>query len=403
LFLSSVKIIFTFLHEASSMNSNLTAFLSYAHFDNDHDNKFITNIVDYLNNELKAIGTSIDIFYDENIKPSEKWKEKISKEIENASILIPIITPSFFKSKYCLKEIEEFKQREAHSNQTKLIIPIYYINVPRDFINNFENSKKIIKIYDFIFDHQFVDFRELRRKQLNSISVRNRIKDLAILVKNISKNINLNENVNGSENMDKIIENGDQDICEFRERAKKLGSVGILSCDTRMKDGLDTETALSQVTNNFRVMAASGSKFVNAKNFADVVQKCGTNRKNVKFILADPVKHADTLRKRAKTMKNCMDEDHIIKSIRKNLGIMKEFQDYMEVKFYPDWFEPIIRALFVDGSFVLISFYIPGEFTSEAPQIKIIPMTNHRSFYRPFDDLFNNLWKIGTSVNWDDY
>ncbi len=46
------------------------------------------------------------------------------------TFLIPILTPSFFKSDYCRGEVEKFLDREKQLDRNDLILPIYYFDTP---------------------------------------------------------------------------------------------------------------------------------------------------------------------------------------------------------------------------------------------------------------------------------
>ncbi len=179
----------------------------------------------------------------------------------------------------------------------------------------------------------------------------------------------------------------------------KLHDVGIIECDLSIEEGINTEDGLADVNQNLCAMVTAGTKFTAAKNFTDVVRKYGsTNRDNIKFLLADP--KSDELKKLSSA--RALPEDSINKLVSKNLYDLKMYKDFLHVRFYPQWYKPLIRAFFVDDRYVLFSFYTPGETGEKSPQLKIIKTTK-RSFYNAFKDIFDLLWNNGMEVNWNEY
>jgi len=108
------------------------------------------------------------------------WKELITKSIDNATFLIPIITPGFFKSKNCREELELFIKREKDLKRNDLILPVYYVSTP--LIDNPENRIKD-NLAQIIADHQFADWRKLRFEDMNSIRIKEALEGLAIQIR----------------------------------------------------------------------------------------------------------------------------------------------------------------------------------------------------------------------------
>ncbi len=105
------------------------AFLSYAHFNNDHDRGQIAEIRKSLSAEVQAqTGAPFPIFLDEDIGIGEKWWQRIKESLDAADFLIPVVTPSYFTSDFCLDELEYFLAREKKLNRKDLILPIHYID-----------------------------------------------------------------------------------------------------------------------------------------------------------------------------------------------------------------------------------------------------------------------------------
>lgn len=133
------------------------AFLSYVRFDDKHEDGKISEIRERLCSEVRAqTGEEFPIFQDRNdIHWGENWESRIENELDTSTFLIPIITPSFFKSPSCRKELEGFLKREEQLKRNDLVLPIYYIEV---------DLKKARRdpLLKMIFKHQYADWREMR-------------------------------------------------------------------------------------------------------------------------------------------------------------------------------------------------------------------------------------------------
>ena len=114
------------------MSKGPIAFLSYVHFDDEHDTGRITEICSRLSGEVQIqSGEEFPIFQDRaDLKWSDAWKRRIGESLEVVTFLIPVITPSFFKSVECRSELERFISLENRLDRKDLILPIYYVDCP---------------------------------------------------------------------------------------------------------------------------------------------------------------------------------------------------------------------------------------------------------------------------------
>lgn len=76
------------------------AFMSYVRTDDRHEEGRITQFRERLSGEVQMqTGEDFPIFQDRNdISWSQAWEERIEQSIDEVTFLIPIITPSFFRS-----------------------------------------------------------------------------------------------------------------------------------------------------------------------------------------------------------------------------------------------------------------------------------------------------------------
>ena len=82
------------------------AFMSYAHVDNKYSR--LTEFRDRLSNEVHVqTGEPFPIFQDrDDILLGQTWHQRIKEALQQeVTFLIPILTPSFFKSVTCREEL----------------------------------------------------------------------------------------------------------------------------------------------------------------------------------------------------------------------------------------------------------------------------------------------------------
>src|ERR1700722_12980976 len=105
------------------------AFMSYARFNDEHDDGQLTLFRQRLAAEVRAqTGLEFPIFQDRaDIAWGQNWQQRINDALDTVTLLIAIITPAFFASTPCRDEVTRFLQRERKLGRTDLILPVYYI------------------------------------------------------------------------------------------------------------------------------------------------------------------------------------------------------------------------------------------------------------------------------------
>ncbi len=125
-------------------------------------------------------GRPFPIFQDRNdIIWGEQWRERIKGAIDGISFLIPILTPSYFRSHMCREEFEAFQIRERTLGIPRLILPIYYVSADEiDDAPKYPNDMATI-----LRERNWSDWRELRFPPLESPIIREQIAKLAKTIK----------------------------------------------------------------------------------------------------------------------------------------------------------------------------------------------------------------------------
>ncbi|MEE4071383.1 TIR domain-containing protein [Pseudomonas viridiflava] len=100
------------------MTASVKVFVSYSHKDKSHLDTFIT----CLSNMKRQ--NEISTWTDKDVTGGDLWKNKIDQNLQEAEIIILLISPDFMHSEYCY-DIEMKKALEYHGARTARVIPVY--------------------------------------------------------------------------------------------------------------------------------------------------------------------------------------------------------------------------------------------------------------------------------------
>lgn len=123
---------------------------------------------------------TVQLFQDvSTIDHGAAWETEIRRAIDQSNFFVPIITPNFVQSEWCIKEVRLFWERERALRATypdipksSRIFPIYFIDV--DDIDP-EDEEVLAELHKL----QWFDFRRLRFRSLEDVPVREAIATLA--------------------------------------------------------------------------------------------------------------------------------------------------------------------------------------------------------------------------------
>jgi parallel beta-helix repeat protein len=154
------------------------AFMSYVRLDDQHEGGQLTEFRTRLSAEVRMqVGSEFPIFQDRNdIAWGQNWRDRIDATLDAVTLLIPIITPSFFRSEPCRDEVSRFLERERRLGRRDLILPIYYVTTTDMDDPDRRDSDDLAGA---LAERQFADWRELRFEPFTSPVVRRALAQLA--------------------------------------------------------------------------------------------------------------------------------------------------------------------------------------------------------------------------------
>src|SRR3954447_15477093 len=109
------------------------AFLSYTHLDDEGHDGAITELRKRLERSVRvATGDpSFTIFQDhDGITFGQHWPSRLDEALAGARFLVPVLSPSFFKSGPCRDELAKFLELERRAGRRDLILPLYLVTTP---------------------------------------------------------------------------------------------------------------------------------------------------------------------------------------------------------------------------------------------------------------------------------
>lgn len=125
-------------------------------------------------------GEKFEIFQDRNgIAWGQHWQQRLYGSLDTATFLIPIMTPSFFKSPACRAEFNHFLVRELRLNRNDLILAVYYVDCA---ILNDSAKRQTDPLAEVVAARQYSDWRELRFEPFTSPQVGKMVAKMAIQI-----------------------------------------------------------------------------------------------------------------------------------------------------------------------------------------------------------------------------
>jgi hypothetical protein len=107
----------------------IDGFWSYVHADDDAEGGRISRLArDVVAQYELLTGGSIDLFLDrDNLEWGDVWRRKIDDSILSIAFFIPVLTPRYFLSTECRRELNSFIRKSRELGLTELLMPILYV------------------------------------------------------------------------------------------------------------------------------------------------------------------------------------------------------------------------------------------------------------------------------------
>ncbi len=153
------------------MSNPLKVFLSYSHVDEVHRAE--------LEKHLKILQRAgrIAPWHDRKIAPGSEWKGVIDENLEQADVILLLVSPDFINSDYCW-DIETRRALEKHDERSARVIPIIlrpcdWQNAPFAKLQGLPKDGKPITRWDST-DEAWTDVAKAIRVMVEEIEKRKR-------------------------------------------------------------------------------------------------------------------------------------------------------------------------------------------------------------------------------------
>ncbi|WP_129632662.1 tetratricopeptide repeat protein [Candidatus Oscillochloris fontis] len=169
---------------ATSVTSKPLVFMSYTSFDDAYETGALSQFREELRRALRFhSGEEVEIFQEgTGVDLGQPIQERISRSLREVMILVPIITPNYFTSEACRRDIALFLNRERQLGRNDLIIWIYYHPV-EDLDTLREHPEQAPEMSDLLVrelaQRMGVNWQPFRKRSLNDPEVRSEIERIA--------------------------------------------------------------------------------------------------------------------------------------------------------------------------------------------------------------------------------
>lgn len=106
---------------------------SYVHADDQADGGRVSRLARDVADQFQMLtGERINLFLDADaIKWGEDWRAKVDDSLSSIAFFIAVLTPRYFMSAECRRELQFFARRATSLGIKELVLPLLYVDVPR--------------------------------------------------------------------------------------------------------------------------------------------------------------------------------------------------------------------------------------------------------------------------------
>jgi hypothetical protein len=151
-------------------------FWSYVHDDDEAEGGRITRLARDVTAQYEMIsGEKISLFLDRDILSwGDNWREKIDQSLETTAFFVAVLTPRYFTSSECRRELQTFVRGAEQIGIKTLVLPLVYLDIPG--LNEEapqDDAVSLVKTF------QWADWRQLRFADTSSGEYRKAVAELA--------------------------------------------------------------------------------------------------------------------------------------------------------------------------------------------------------------------------------
>lgn len=156
--------------------SEMKGFWSYVHRDDERDLGRVVQLAhDIVDGYEGLTAEAIELFLDrDTLSWGDDWGERVNSALSDVAFFIPVLTPMYFKSPECRRELQFFIDATERLGTQRLILPLLYIEVPE--LHNQDSRDPLVRSIQKI---QWKPWTELAFEELASSAYRRGVRELA--------------------------------------------------------------------------------------------------------------------------------------------------------------------------------------------------------------------------------
>lgn len=173
----------------------ISLFYSYSHKDEEYRDQ-LENHLSVLKNE-----NIIDEWHDRKISPGSNWEDDINRNLDNADVILLLISSNFLASDYCY-DVETVTALDMHKNGQAVVIPV----IIQPCLWNISKLGKKAKMQ--VLPNDGKPITTFDNKHEGWLQVAEGIHNVAQKIlseKRLTKKMLLNESENKKENLDELV------------------------------------------------------------------------------------------------------------------------------------------------------------------------------------------------------
>lgn len=353
------------------MNSTFKIFVSYSH----NDEKHLRQIEKQLST-LRRNGVITD-WNDRKIMPGQEWDRKVKSELENADIILLLVSCDFLYSDYS-HDIEVQRALKKHYDGDAITIPI------------------IVDFCDWM-ETPIGRLLALPKNGEPITSAKNPAEAYFSIIEGIKKIIA------DKQNQDKTIQAYNLESQSMRGQREEIdinrlkGATGLENFVEFLRDSkYHPKNIISTITTNFSFWGHGASKWTNEISLLDkAIERVLVNSGNIEVMIFNPI-HTEEVFEKEKILKSIL----VLEALKAKYN--KRQANFMEVKVYADL--PSFRLAFINHELVLVGHYKTYTANSNESPILVFNSREDWSFYSAFKTLFKEKFGNARSITsiWDE-
>ncbi|MGR4010865.1 TIR domain-containing protein [Leucobacter sp. 1207-22] len=156
--------------------AQISGFWSYVHADDDAESGRITKLASDVRSKFEMLtGESINLFVDrEKLKWGDDWRNEIDDSLASVAFFVPVITPRYFRSEECRRELNFFARRAERLGIKDLVLPIIWTRVAQ--LDEDESNDELMELAK---KFQWSVWLDLKYEDVGTGEYRRAVDDLA--------------------------------------------------------------------------------------------------------------------------------------------------------------------------------------------------------------------------------